>query len=108
LWNPLVSPSLRSALFKVLAATPGVVVNAHARDDINRPAVEISRFDKQANYNNAVYESPDGSRVLETASIHPAAKHSDGLPGEKAYTLSDIYLKIHSTNRLPTKNPYRS
>ena len=31
LWNPLLSPALRSALYKVLAATPGVVVRTHAR-----------------------------------------------------------------------------
>jgi hypothetical protein len=28
LWNPLVGPALRSALSKVLAATPGVTVYA--------------------------------------------------------------------------------
>ena len=37
LWNPLVPPALRSAVFKVLAATPGVQVNSHARDDRGRP-----------------------------------------------------------------------
>ena len=108
LWNPLVTPSLRSALFKLLAATPGVVVNAHARDDSGRPAVEISRFDKQADYTNAVYERPDASQVLETASIEPARKPAHGLPGEKAVTYSDIYLKVRSTNKLPTKNPYKA
>jgi hypothetical protein len=108
LWNPLVTPSLRSALFKLLAATPGVVVNSHARDEIGRAAVEISRFDPQANYTNAVFESPDASRVLETADMSPAAKPAHGLPGEKASTVSDVYLTIHSTNKLPTKDPYRS
>ena len=42
LWNPLVPPALRSAVFKVLAVTPGVRVNSHARDDLGRPAVKIS------------------------------------------------------------------
>lgn len=107
LWNPLVGPALRSALFKVLASTPGVVVNSHAKDDIGRPAVEISRYDKAANYTNAVFEAPDASAVLETASLHPATKANGGLPAEAAYSLSDVYLKTTWTNALP-KNPYVS
>ncbi len=107
LWNPLVPPALRSALFKVLAATPGIVVNDHARDSIGRKAVEISRLDKQYNYTNAVFESPDASRVLETASIHAATKPAGGLPGEAGYSLNDTYLSIIHTNKLPTKDPYR-
>src|SRR5690242_15252507 len=41
--DPLVGPQLRSALYKVLADTPGVRVDSHARGDLGRPAVEISR-----------------------------------------------------------------
>src|SRR6185437_13780353 len=89
LWNPLVDPALRSALFKVLATTPGIVVNDHAHDSIGRAAVEISRYDKQYNYTNAIFESPDASRVLETASIHPPTKPGNGLPGEAGYSLND-------------------
>ena len=37
LWNPLVSPALRSALYKVLAETPGVQVRTGARDSLGRP-----------------------------------------------------------------------
>lgn len=106
LWNPLVEAPLRSALFKLLAATPGVVVNAHAKDSTGRPAVEISRFEKAASYTDAIFESPDASRVLETASIHPATKPHDGLPGEAAYTLSDTYLSITWISKLPAKSPY--
>ena len=69
LWNPAISPALRSALFKVIAATPGVVVNSHARDSLGRPAVEISRYDPQAKYTEAVFEAPDATRVLETSSL---------------------------------------
>lgn len=107
LWNPLVGPALRSALFKVLAATPGIVVNDHAHDSIGRSAVEISRYDKQYNYTNAIFESPDASRVLETASIHPATKPGNGLPGEAGYNLNDTYLSITWHNKLPTKDPYK-
>ncbi len=85
----------------------GVVVNSHAKDDIGRPAVEISRYDKAANYTNAVFEAPDASAVLETASLHPATKANGGLPAEAAYILSDVYLKATWTNTLP-KNPYVS
>ena len=94
LWNPAISPALRSALFKVIAATPGVVVNAHARDGLGRPAVEISRYDPQAKYTEAVFEAPDATRVLETSSLEPATPARDGLPGEKAYQLNDTYQSI--------------
>lgn len=94
LWNPAISPALRSALFKVLAATPGIQVNSHARDSLGRPAVEISRYDSEAHYTEAVFEAPDASRVLETSSLEPATPAQNGLPGEKAYQLSDTYLSI--------------
>lgn len=45
LWNPLLSPALRSAMYKVLAATPGVEVKSGITDKVGRPAIEISRFD---------------------------------------------------------------
>ena len=89
LWNPAISPALRSALFKVIAATPGVVVNAHARDSLGRPAVEISRYDPQAKYTEAVFEAPDATRVLETSSLdagHPGPRRPagrEGLPAQR-------------------------
>jgi hypothetical protein len=108
LWNPLVPPSLRSALFKVLAATPGVKANDHAHDSIGRSAVEISRYDQAASYTEAIFESPDASRVYETASIHTAAKPANGLPGEAGYNLNDTYLTVTWHNTLPAKDPYRA
>ncbi|HEX3493503.1 MAG TPA: hypothetical protein VHU92_29470 [Streptosporangiaceae bacterium] len=94
LWNPEISPALRAALLKVIAATPGVAVNSHARDSMGRPAVEISRYDPQAKYTEAVFEAPDATKVLETDSLEPATPAHDGLPGEKAYQLYDTYLSI--------------
>ena len=47
------------------------------------------------------------SRVLETASIHPATPARDGLPAEASYQLSDTYLSIRWTNTRPIRNPYR-
>ena len=107
LWNPLVGPSLRSALFKVLAATPGIIVNAHATDRIGRTAIEISRFDKAANYTEAIFESPDGAMVLETVSLHPATPAHDGLAAERSYSEDDTYLTISWHNKLPASTPYR-
>ena len=37
LWEPHLSPALRSALYKVLAATPGVKVQTGATDSSGRP-----------------------------------------------------------------------
>jgi hypothetical protein len=88
LWNPVISPALRAALLKVIAATPGVVVNSHARDSLGRAAVEISRYDRADNYTMAVFEAPDGTGVLETSSLHPATS------AQAAYQLSDTYLSI--------------
>ena len=94
LWNPEISPALRSALLKLIAAMPGVQVNSHARDSMGRPAVEISRYDSAAKYTEAVFEAPDATKVLETDSMEPATPAHDGLPGQKAYQLYDTYLSI--------------
>jgi hypothetical protein len=42
LWNPLLSPALRSAMYQVLAATPGVTVKAGTTDVGRPPAHDIS------------------------------------------------------------------
>jgi hypothetical protein len=64
LWNPLLSPALRSAMYKVLAATPGVTVKTGTRDMIGRPATEISRYDSFAG-EESTFESPVTGAVLE-------------------------------------------
>jgi len=43
LWSPLVQPALRSALYQVLAQTPGVSVDSKATDPAGRPAIAMSR-----------------------------------------------------------------
>jgi hypothetical protein len=101
LWNPVISPSLRSALLRLLAATPGVAVNSHATDSVGRAAVEISRYDSAANYTEAVFEAPDATNVLETSSIHPATPAKNGLPAQAAYSLSDTYLSITRSSSRP-------
>ena len=102
LWNPLVPPALRSAVFKVLAATPGVQVNSHARDDRGRPAVEISWFDRVTSDTLATFEDPSTTRMLEqTDSSTPARVN-----GHRTDTGRDLYLSITRASSVPA-NPYR-
>ena len=95
LWNPLVGPDLRSALYKVLAATPGVRVDSHARDDLGRAAVEISRYDAATRVDDQTFENPKTGAVLETAFVY-----QDGTKG------TDLYLSVTSRDTAPS-NPYR-
>jgi hypothetical protein len=64
LWNPLLSPALRSAMYKVLAATPGVTVKTGTTDAAGRPGIEISRYDSFAG-EESTFESPDTGALLE-------------------------------------------
>ena len=115
LWNPLVSPALRSALYKLLAAVPGVRVNRSARDSIGRRAVEISRTDssgfphgKSDGITYATYENPHTGAVLESTITNP--------PGSDVVTPQDphgtgtivetyVYLSVRWANTIPA-NPY--
>ena len=96
LWNPLVGSQLRSALYKVLADTPGVRVDSHARDDLGRPAVEISRTATATGIEDQTFENPKTGAVLETAFIQ-----KDGTKG------TDLYLSVTSRDTVPP-NPYQS
>ena len=116
LWNPLVGPVLRSALFRVLATVPGVRVNPAARDSLGRPAVEISRMDRSGLPGGrsdrqvyATYESPATGAVLESTITYP--------PGSDLVTPQDpggtrtvidrtIYLGITWTRSVPA-SPYQ-
>jgi hypothetical protein len=64
LWNPLLSPALRSAMYKVLAATPGGTVQSGTTDTAGQPAIEISRSDSFAG-EESTFESPETGAVLE-------------------------------------------
>jgi hypothetical protein len=95
LWNPLVGPDLHAALYKVLADTPGVRVNSHAKDDLGRAAVEISRTATATGIKDQTFENPKTGAVLETAFAYP-----DGTKG------TDLYLSVTSRDTVPP-NPYR-
>lgn len=95
LWNPLVGPTLRSALYKVLADTPGVLVNTHAADDSGRLAIEISRYDRAAGVDDQTFENPATGAVLETAFVY-AGNEPEG---------TDLYTSLTSSNTFPG-DPY--
>jgi hypothetical protein len=95
LWNPLVGPALRSALYKVLAETPGVQVRTGARDSLGRPAVEISRYESAASVNEETFEDPRTGAVLETAFVY----RGDTPEG------TDVYLSVTGHPNLPP-DPY--
>ncbi|MGH9107386.1 MAG: hypothetical protein ACRDZX_16480 [Acidimicrobiales bacterium] len=101
LWNPLVPPALRSALYKVLAGTPGAQVNTNVHDGAGRPAVEISRVSSGGS-TEATFESPSTGAVLETMfeSSNPAT-------GQITPSGMDLYLSTTWSNSVPA-NPYSS
>ncbi len=100
LWNPLVGPPLRSALLKVLAATPGVMVRTSARDDRGRPAVEISRVESKTGVVLATYEDPATVTLLEQTDSYPPS-----YSGGHTSVGRDLYLSITRTSAVPA-NPY--
>ena len=93
LWNPLVGPALKAALFTVLEQTRGVQVDPAATDADGRAAVEISRTDSLGE-TITVYENPATATVLETGGTGPQG------------TYLDLYLFITSTNTAPTASRY--
>lgn len=115
LWNPLVSPALRSALYKVLASVPGVNVNSAAHDSTGRPAVEISRTDdsglpagKSDGIGYATYESPATGAVLESTVTYPpgSGMTSPQDPhGTSTITDTIVYLKVTWASSVPA-SPY--
>jgi hypothetical protein len=101
LWNPLVPPALRSALYKVLAGTPGVVVRTHTHDMSGRPATEISRVDNSEGETTSTFENPATGTVLESLFATPADP-ANRIPASTGY---DLYQSITSSNTQPS-SPY--
>ena len=101
LWNPLVGPALRAALYNVLATTPGVQVTADARDLSGRPAIEISRPNYAVGEVVATFEDPSNGSVLESLWDYPG---NMGV-GAVSYSVSGLYLSVTSSSTLPG-DPY--
>jgi hypothetical protein len=115
LWNPLVDPALRSALYKVLAAVPGVTVNPSARDSTGQPAVEISRVDtsglpdgKSDGETYTTYESPATGATLESTITYPPGSDivtPQDPNGDSTVVDSTVYLEVTWSSTIPV-NPY--
>jgi hypothetical protein len=95
LWDANLSAAVRACVYKVLAATPGVEVNASATDSSGRAAVEISYFEAWAKQRIETFENPVTGATLESAWVF--------LTGDYA---EDLYLSITYTNAIPA-NPYK-
>jgi hypothetical protein len=95
LWEPDLSPALRAAVYKVLAATPGVSVKSGVTDSTGRPAVEISRVDQVGKTDVETFENPRTGATLESAWREPTGEF-----------LEDLYLSISYTSHIPA-NPYQ-
>ena len=95
LWEPDLSPQLRSALYKVLADTPGVVVQTGAKDSSGRAATEISRYQAPGKTTVETFEDPATGATLESAWRSPGEFDED------------LYLSTTYTNTIPA-DPYGS
>jgi hypothetical protein len=97
LWSPLVQPSLRSALYKVLAGTSGVRVNPDATDPAGRPAIAMTRQDDGVPSSATTYEDPVSGAVL--AQVWTIESDDE--------SISAVYQPVTSTDTMPA-NPYGS
>jgi hypothetical protein len=98
LWNPLVQPSLRASLYRVLADTVGVQVITGARDSQRRPAV-LLRHTSTGNDRTtiSVYQDQATAQTLET----------DYQQGSPVSVSKDIYLSVTRAGAIPP-SPYKS
>jgi hypothetical protein len=95
LWSPLVQPTLRSALYQVLASTTGYSINQNATDPAGRTAIAMIRTYSGVSETDTTYEDPSTGAVL--------AQIWNGAGGD----ITAVYQPVTSTNAMPS-NPYQS
>lgn len=115
LWNPLVGPALRSALYRVLATVPGVTVDSSARTSTGKPAVELSRKDDSGLPGGrsdgnvyATYESPATGAVLESTITYPPGSDvttPQDPTGDSTVVDTTVYLSVTWVTAVPP-DPY--
>jgi hypothetical protein len=98
LWNPLVQPSLRASLYRVLADTAGVEVITNARDSRGRSAVLLRHTSTGRDHTTiSVYQDQATAQTLET----------DYQNGPPVSVSKDVYLSVTRTDTIPG-SPYSS
>jgi hypothetical protein len=115
LWNPLVGPVLRSALYRVLATVPGVKVGSSAHHGLGRPAVELSRTDdsglphgKSDGITYATYENPATGAVVESTVTYPPGSDlvtPQDPHGTRTVVDTTVYLNVTWASAVPA-DPY--
>jgi hypothetical protein len=94
LYNPLVPAAQRSALFKVLAAIPGIQVSTHSHDSLGRSAIRLRYVSSGSDGTTTVFENPATTRPFEEAF------------SARAFSGKDILKSITFTSKLPA-NPFK-
>jgi hypothetical protein len=131
LWSPLVSPTLRSALYKVLATTSGFTLVTGVTDPAGRAAIAMTRHYDGIAETDTTYEDPATGAVLSqvwtygitggvttTSGITSAAQQAAQAKAAAAAgtvvsnpseteTVTAIYEPVTGTNTVPP-NPYAS
>jgi hypothetical protein len=97
LWSALVQPTLRSALYRVLASIDGVSVTQNATDPAGQPAIAMSRTFTSLSETDTTYEDPSTGAVL--AQVWNRANGSS--------VITAVYQPVTSANVAPS-NPYGS
>jgi hypothetical protein len=127
LWSPLVSTTLRSALYKVLAATSGFSITTGVTDPSGRPAIEMTRHYNGIPETDTTYEDPTTGAVLaqvwiisggngptDATSSAQAAQAKASADGDgpvtnpsESETITAVYQPVTSSNTVPP-DPYSS
>jgi hypothetical protein len=95
LWSPLVQPTLRAALYKVLAGTDGFTITDDVTDPDGRPAIAMTRHYNGVPETDTTYEDPATGAVL--AQIWE----------ENGDTITAVYQPVTGSDTVPA-NPYTS